>query len=145
METLIGWNEEPEKDEAYLQAGLIVLGLALFAIDLPWVSGLMVLGMVLGGFLLSLGFLSLSFDPEPSELCLDSNRVYGRADSIYKWFWSYPKKRFVLEYSDIADVHLVSNAKAVILTITDSKGRHYEFASVNNADEVQAFINRCRG
>lgn len=91
-------NETVEKDEAYLQAdivplpdreswammiagaGLIVLGLALFAIDLPWVSCL----MVLGGFLLSLGFLSLSFDPEPSELCLDSSRAYGRADSIYK-------------------------------------------------------------
>lgn len=105
----------------------------------------MVLGILAGAFLLLLGFVTNSFSPDPSELLVAPKGLSGQADSIYKKFWSYPSKRFALGYDEIIDIEVTKNKKTATLTITDNGGRHYEFASINNAEEVVSTINRYRG
>lgn len=111
----------------------LILGLIFFFVPFDWATVMMIVGLLAGAFLLLLGFVTISFSPSPSELTIAQEGLSGRADSIYKKFWSYPSKRFALGYDEIIDIEVTKNKKTATLTITDNGGRHYEFASINNA------------
>ncbi len=123
----------------------LILGLIFFFVPFDWATVLMIIGLLAGAFLLFIGFVTISFSPSPSELTIAQEGLSGRADSIYKKFWSYPSKRFFLPYAEIADIQVSRKRKTATLTLIDKRGRHYEFASINNAEEVVSTINRYRG
>ncbi len=128
-----------------LGAVLLILGLIFFFVPFDWATVMMIVGLLAGAFLLFVGFVTLSFSPNPSELTIAQEGLSGRADSIYKKFWSYPSKRFFLPYAEIADIQVSRKRKTATLTLIDKRGRHYEFASVNDIEDVVSSIDRYRG
>lgn len=128
-----------------LGAVLLILGLIFFFVPFDWATVMMIVGLLAGAFLLFIGFVTLSFSPNPSELTIAQEGLSGRADSIYKKFWSYPSKRFFLPYAEIADIQVSRKRKTATLTLIDKRGRHYEFASVNDIEDVVSSIDRYRG
>ena len=128
-----------------LGGALLILGLVFFFVPFDWATVMMIISLLSGAFLLFIGFVTISFSPNPSELTIAKEGLSGRADSIYKKFWSYPSKRFFLPYAEIVDIQVSRKRKTATLVIVDNRGRHYEFASVSDIEEVVSAIDRYRG